>query len=430
MLLSRLARSGTFRSLQVRNFRLYFVAQLISQCGTWMQSIALGWLVLELSHNRGVAVGVIVAVQYLPTTVLGAWSGLVADRVDKRLLLLTTQVSLGITSVLLGIVTITGVAQLWMVALIAALFGVAFAFDNPVRQTFVVEMVGEAELSNAVSLNSSAFQLARLVGPALAGVVIATLGTGPCFIANGASYLALVVAIRMMRPEELFRSAPVEREPRQLRDGFRYVWSRPVLRSTILLMAVFGTFALNQTTLLPLLAKLAFHGGPATLAFMAFVYALGSLAGALTIAHRETAPTDRAVGSSAVVFAATLGLVAVAPSLLTVLPGLFLCGLFTMRFAALANSLLQLAADPTMRGRVMGLWALTVVGSTPIGGPIIGAISQLSDPRVAAAVCGVLSFLAAGAYVRSIRRGEAATTARPPVRRAPTMGTRDLLRTD
>ncbi len=417
MLGVRLKNHDTLRSLRTRNYRLFFVGHLVSMCGTWMQSLGLGWLVLDLSHDSSFAVGTIFALQYLPTTLLSAWSGLVADRIDKRKLLIASQALLAVSAGFLGIVTIAGIVQLWMVAVLAFVFGVATSFDNPARQSFTVEMVGEEDLPNAVGLTSAMVQLSRIVGPALAGLVIATLGTGACFAINAASYVAVIIALSMMRASELHRHPPVPREPGQVRDGFRYCWADPLLRYSLLLILVVGTFAFNHQVILPLLARLTFDGGPGTLAAIATAVAAGSLVGALQVASRRGGPSARFGAFSAVAFGICTTLVACAPSLATALVALFFSGFFMLRVISNFNALVQLTAEPAMRGRVMGVWTIMLIGSTPIGGPLIGALSEAFDTRVAVGLSGIVSVIAGFAYHAAVER-TGATSEAPAVRRS------------
>lgn len=250
----RRATHQTFRSMEVRNFRLYFVGQIVSATGTWMQSIAQSWLVLQLTDS-GVALGITVALQFTPMLLGGAWSGVLADRVDKRRLLIGTQVAAGSLALVLGTITALGIVQLWMIYVLAALLGVVTALDNPARRAFVVEMVGTEHITNAVSLSSALFTAARVIGPAIAGLLIAGAGISWCFFANALSYVAAIAAFLMMRREEFFAVEPIERRKGQLREGLRYAWSTPALRIPLLMTAVIGTFSFNFQVVLPLIAK-------------------------------------------------------------------------------------------------------------------------------------------------------------------------------
>jgi MFS family permease len=251
---------GTFQSMHVRNFRLFFTGQLISQAGTWMQTIALNWLVLHLSHNNGFLMGVAIALQFTPTLLFGVWGGAIADRFDKRTVLLFTQAAMAVVAVLLALVDISGIVQLWMLYVLVFGLGLALAVDNPTRQSFVSELVPADDLPNAIGLSSAIFQLARVLGPALAGVLIVVSGTSLCFVLNSVSFIFIIGALLMMRPDELHRSPPLGREKGQLRDGLQYVWRTAELRWILLLTLVVGTFAINSPVVLPLLAKITFHG--------------------------------------------------------------------------------------------------------------------------------------------------------------------------
>ncbi len=429
----RLRDRERFRSLQTRNYRLFFIGQLVSTCGTWMQSLGLGWLVLDLSHESSFAVGAVFALQYLPSTLLSAWSGVVADRLDKRRVLVVSQAVLAVSAAVLGIVTLAGIVELWMVAILAIATGAATAFDNPARQSFTVEMVGEEDLPNAVGLTSALFQLSRIVGPALAGLTIATLGTGACFVINAASYVAVICALSLMHASELHRHPPVPRQPRQVRDGFRYCWANPLLRYSLLLILVVGTFALNHQVILPLLARLTFDGGPATLAVLGTSLAAGSFAGALYVAGRRAKPGAHFAARSSIGFGVCTTLTACAPWLLTAVVCLFLTGFFMIGLVSTLNSLVQLESDPAMRGRVMGVWTVMIIGSTPIGGPLIGALSEAFDTRVAVGLSGIVTVVAAFVYLvlvdRSTNTGDATVARAGRVRRQRSVPT-ELLGSD
>jgi MFS family permease len=409
---TRLARQ-TFASLAVRNYRLYFVGMLVSASGTWMQSVAQGWLVLKLTGS-GTAVGLVTAMQFVPMLVGGAWGGVIADRFDKRRTLVASQAALGAVAAGLAVVTLTGVVQLWMVFLAAFLSGCATVVDNPTRQAFVSELVGPERLANAVALNSAMFNAARIVGPALAGILIILGGTGTCFAYNAVSYVAVIVGLLMMRTSELRRTALVAKAKGQVREGLRYVAATPALRSTLLLVAVVGTFSLNFTVLMPLLARFTFEAGPGTLGLLTSTMGLGSLVGALAAAARAKPSPVLLVAAGFALGVAMVG-VAVAPTLPLTLPLLALAGAATITFLSTANTLLQLTASAAMRGRVMALYALVFLGSTPIGGPIVGAVAQQFGPRagflVGAAAAIVGSTVAASALLRTRRAAAVAMAA-------------------
>jgi MFS family permease len=384
----------TFSSLRIRNFRLYFVAQLISVSGTWMQSVAQAWLVLHLTGS-GVALGIVVGLQFLPMLVFGPFGGLVADRVSKRRLLYATQSSAGLLALVLGILVVTHTVELWQIFVLAGLLGVVNLFDNPARQTFMIEMVGRDDLPNAVSLNSVLMNASRVVGPAIGGVIITLFGLGVCFFVNAGSYVAVLVALSMMRSRDLHPTEPVARARGQVRDGFRYVWRTPALRNVLLAVAVIGIFAYNFTVTLALLAKVTFHGGAGTYAVLTSCMGAGAVIGGLVAAHRAR-PTPRLLQVLALVFGGLLAAVALAPTLLAAGVFIVVMGAASIGFIATANATLQLTSEPGMRGRVMALYAMAFLGTTPIGAPLVGAIAQWTNPRVALLTGAVATIAAAG----------------------------------
>jgi MFS family permease len=397
----RAVGARTFRSLHIRNYRLFFVGQLISVTGTWMQTVAQSWLVLNLTGS-GVDLGVTVALQFLPMLLFGLWGGLLADRSDKRKLLVMTQAAGGALALVLWALVATHTVELWMVYVLAFLLGMVTMVDMPTRQAFVIEMVGPDEVPNAVGLNSAMFNTGRILGPAAAGVTIATLGIAPAFLANGLSYLAVIAGLLAMRTEELFRRAPAERKRGEVRAGLRYVWGNPTLRSTLFLVAVLGMFGFNFIVVLPLLARFTFHGGAGLYSVFTALMSLGSLIGALVAASR-TAPTRRMLLGSGVAFGVLMLATAAAPSAWTTAALLVGVGLAVMLFLATANTTLQLNSDPAMRGRVMALYGLLFLGSTPVGGPLLGWISEHWGPRVGLALGGGFSLAAALLAASSIR---------------------------
>jgi len=402
-------RAGTFRSFQVRNFRLYFAGQVVSQSGTWMQTIALGWLVLQLSHNSGVAVGMLVALQYLPTLLFGGWGGVIADSFDKRKVLIITQTCMTVVSALLAILVFADVVQIWMAYVIVVVNGLALAVDNPTRQSFVVELVGPEDLSNAVGLTSAMFQVARVLGPALAGVLIVAVGTGVCFLLNALSFLAVIAALVMLRPGELHRGKPAGRSKGQVRDGLHYIWRTRELRAALLATAMIGTLALNTQVVLPLMAKLVFDGNAATYSWMSIAIGAGAMVGALVVASRaEATPAMFVIAGT--LFGAAICAASAAPTLGIFLGLLLLVGAGQISFLATCNTLIQLRSDPKMRGRVMSVYTITLLGSTPIGGPLIGWVCEVWGPRVGFAVGGIATLVAMAifgtAFVRACRAGD------------------------
>ena len=392
----RFAATGkrTFAALRFHNYRLYFFSQIVSFSGTWMQSVALSWLVLELTGS-GTALGTVVAIQFLPTLLFGPFGGVIADRVDKRTLIIGTQTIAGLLALTLGVITITGVVELWMVYALAASFGLVTAIDNPSRQTFVMEMVGPADISNAVTLNSVVVNAARVIGPSIAGVIIAVFGTGLCFVVNGVSYAAVVLALLLIRTGELHPSQRVRRARGQLREGFRYAWAEPTLRTTLIMLVVIGMLTFEFTVTLPLLSEFTFGAGASGLAAMTALMGAGAVVGGLVIASAGP-PTPRRLTLLAAAFGTIVMTISVMPSIALVYILMPIVGGLSVSVIALSNATLQLNSTPALRGRVMALFSVALMGSTPIGGPIIGAIAEHSSPRTALAVGGVAAIAAAG----------------------------------
>jgi MFS family permease len=395
--------------MSVRNYRLYFAGQLISTSGTWMQSIAQAWLVLQLTGS-GVALGVTTALQFTPVLLAGAWGGVVADRVDKRRLLVGTQIAAGLLALVLGAVTAFGVVQLWMIYGLALGLGAVNAIDNPARRAFVVEMVGAEHISNAVSLSSAMFMAARVIGPAVAGLVIAGAGISWCFLANGLSYGAAVVAFVLMRRDEFFAVDPVPKRKGQLREGLRYAWSTPALRLPLVLTAVIGTLAFNFQIVLPLIAKQTFGGSAGTFGALYALMSVGSVAGALVTAH-EARATRRFLLGAALAYGALLVVAAMAPTLGVEMLVLVLVGAAGIAFTAMANGVLQTECAPEMRGRVMALFTVAFLGSTPIGAPIVGWVSQQFGPRAGLWLGGVATLAVTATAIVGVRRHRAAPRA-------------------
>lgn len=392
----------TFRSLGTRNFRLWFVGQTISQSGTWMQSIAQYWLVLTLTHDA-VALGVTAALQFGPVLFFGAIGGLIADRVDKRKVLLATQTAFTFQAVALWAVVASGAVQLWMVWALALAYGLINAADSPARQAFVVEMAGPKDLPNAVALNSIIVNASRIVGPALAGVLIATLGLSWTFLANAVSFAAVIFALHEMRPADLHRRAPLPAAKGQIRAGLRYAWETQELRVPLVMMAVMGTLAYNFSVLLPLYADDVFHRGAGTYSAMTVAMGAGALAGGLFLAARQR-PTHRLLVVVSTSFGAFLLAVAAAPTLAVGLAALVLMGAGSIMFMATGNSLLQLNSSGAMRGRVMALWSIVFLGSTPIGAPLIGFVAASFGARTALALGGISTMLVALWAATAVRR--------------------------
>lgn len=413
----RRVAGSTFGSLRVRNYRLYFIGQVVSVSGSWMQRVAQSWLVLHLTGS-GVALGVVSALQFLPMLVLGAWGGVMADRVDKRRVLMVTQAMMGFLALALGVVTLTGSVRLWMVYLLALLLGLVTAMDNPARQSFVMEMVGRSQVTNAVSLNSAVFTGARVVGPAIAGVLISLVGTGWCFVLNAVSFGAVVLALVAMDPSRLLRSTATAARRGLVMEGLRFVWSRPDVRLPLAILAVVGTLALNWTVILPLLARNTFQGGAGTYGLLFAMLGLGSLAGALFTASRRE-PSGALLLGSLAAFGVLMLAAAMAPTLPLEVAVLVPTGMAALVFQTTANSLIQLRSEPALRGRVMALYAVLFIGTTPIGAPIVGWVSQQAGPR-AALVLGAAAILLTAAVAAWLARSRHVFEARPRERPATT----------
>lgn len=392
---ARALRSETFASLRNPNYRLYVSGQAVSLVGTWMQTVAQSWLVLTLTGS-GTALGLVVALQTLPVLLLGPYGGVVADRMDKRRLMMGLQSMMGVLALVLGLLTTTGTVQLWQVYVLAFLLGLNNCFENPARQSFVLEMVGPTDLRNAVSLNSVLVNAARAVGPAVAGVIIATGGTGVCFLLNAVSFAAVVFTLSRLDVSALNPSTPAPRGKGQLREGLSYVRHTPALGVPLLMMALVGCLTYEFQVVLPVMADETFHGGSQTYGFMTGAMGVGAVVGGLYVAARGRTGI-RTLVVTAAMFGVVVLLAAAAPVLWLELVALALVGAVSVGFLSTGNSTLQLAAAPHMRGRVMALWAVAFLGSTPIGGPIAGAVSEAFGARVGlgmgAAACLVAAAL-------------------------------------
>ena len=382
----------TFSSLRNRNYRWFFAGQSVSLVGTWMQLVAQSWLVLQLTGS-GTALGLVVGIQTLPVLLLAPYAGLVVDRADKRRILLATQCALAVLATALGVLTLTHVVRLWMVIALAAGLGLVNSIDNPARQAFVPEMVGADAVVNAVSLNSVMTNAARAIGPAIAGMLIVSVGVGECFLLNAASFLTIIVALARMRTTQLHPAQPAVHGPGQLKDGLRYVRRTPRLLIPLLMMALIGALSYEFQVVLPVLAQKTFGGNADAYGFLTATFGAGAMIGGLVVAgHR--APGLRAVVIAAGAFGVSMLLAAIAPNLLVELAALALVGAASVAFMSRGNSLLQLTSEESMRGRVMALWAVALIGTTPIGGPIIGYICQHANPRWGLAVGGIAALTA------------------------------------
>jgi MFS family permease len=391
----RIAAGDTFRSLHVRNFRLFFSGQLISQVGNWLTLVTQTLLVLKLTNN-GVALGALAAAQFGPVLVLGPWAGLIADRSDKRRLLLIVQTIAMAQSFALAALAFSGQPPVLAIYGVALIGGVTVAFDNPARRAFVAEMVPEGDINNAVSLNSALMTAARVVGPALAGLLVATVGFGWCLLGDGLSYLAVLAGLWMMRTSELRRAPVTAKAKRQVRAGLRYARNVPQLWVPLAMMAVVGTLSYNFQTVFPLFITRDLHGTGTTYTLLFSVVSVGALVGALATARR-TSISVRAVAGSAVGYGAAMALMAVAPNQAVALAVGVVLGVTSIAFLTASTAIVQIEAAPEMRGRVLALQAMLFLGSTPVGGPIVGLVSQQLGARYAIGL-GALAALGAGAW--------------------------------
>ena len=413
--------SPTFRSLRNPNYRLYAAGGVVSNTGTWMQRVAQDWLVLQLTANSGTAIGITTGLQFLPFLLLSPLAGLAADRIPKRRLLQLTNIGMAVPAVVLGLLAVTGTAQIWHVYVLALVLGVASAFDAPARQSFVSELVDGDDLTNAVGLNSASFNAARLVGPALAGVLIAALGggvvaTGWVILANAVSYAAPVMTLRSLDARQLHTPEPMGREPGQIRAGVRYVLGRPDLMLILGIVFFAGTFGLNFQLTSALMATEVFEKGATEYGLLGTFLAVGSLTGSL-VAARRTTVRMRLVLVAALVFGVLEVVAGVMPTYLTFALMTPLLGLSALTMITAANSFMQLHTDPLLRGRVMALYMMIFIGGTPLGAPLVGWIGEVAGARWtlvgggAATVLGVL--LSALLFVRAERARAAAVDGLP-----------------
>ncbi|WP_406401359.1 MFS transporter [Streptomyces sp. NBC_00879] len=382
-----------FSSLKIRNYRLFATGQVVSNTGTWMQRIAQDWLVLSLTGSAS-AVGITVALQFLPMLLFGLYGGVLADRLPKRQLLVATQSAMALTGLALAALTLSGHVQVWHVYLTAFLLGLVTVVDNPARQSFVAEMVGPEQLSNAVSLNSANFQSARLVGPAVAGVLITAVGSGYAFLLNGLSFIAPLAGLLLMRTGELHK---IERAPRgkgQLREGLKYVAGRPELIWPIVLVGFIGTFGFNFPIWLSAFVNNVYHSGASTYGLLNTLMAAGSLAGALLAARRGTSRL-RVLVAAGMLFGVLEIVTAFAPQFWIFAVLLVPIGMFGLTVNVTANSSIQMATEPAMRGRVMSLFMMVFVGGTPLGAPLVGWITDTYGPRIGFAAGGAVALVAA-----------------------------------
>jgi MFS family permease len=387
--------SRVFRSLRGFNYRVWAGGAFISNVGTWVQRTAQDWLVFtQLTHHDASAVGLVMALQFGPQLVLMPWTGFAADHFSQRKLLIVTQATMGVLALALGALTVAGIVELWHVYVFAFLFGSAAAFDAPVRQTFVSELVGDDDLHNAVALNSTSFNAARMIGPAVAGVVIAAIGTGWAFLINGASFVAVLISLAWLRVAELRPNERAERAKGSFTEGFRYVWGRPDLNAILVMLFLIGTFGLNFPIFISTMAVDVFHADARGYGLLSSIMAIGTMSGALLGAGRER-PRFSLLLIGAGVFGIGCTLAAVAPGYWPFGAALVVIGVAALTFTNTTNSLMQLTTEPAMRGRVMALRVGIALGGTPLGAPIVGWVANRCGPRWALGVGAVSGFAAA-----------------------------------
>jgi MFS family permease len=398
---------GTFRSLNGFNYRLWAGGALVSNTGTWMQRTAQDWLVLtQLTHNNATALGVVVALQFAPQVLLLPVTGFAADHFSRRKLLIATQVAMGTLALGLGVLTIAGHVQLWHVYVFAFLLGCVTAFDSPARQTFVSELVGEADMPNAVALNSASFNVARMLGPAVAGILIGIVGSGTLFLINAASFAAVILSLCMLRVDDLHLNSRAQRTRGSLAEGFRYVWKRADLKAIHVMFFLIGTFCLNFAIFISTMSVSVFHVGASQYGLLTSLMALGSIGGALLAAGR-TKPHAAALFTAAIVLGCSFAVAAFMPSYWSFGLMLVIMGASSQNFNTISISTVQLTTEPAMRGRVMAILLAMAMGGTPIGAPILGWVADLFGPRWGLGVGALAAFGAAAvgiAYVARYRR--------------------------
>ena len=391
----RRAGRVTFAALAVPNYRRYVGGQAISLIGTWMQMTAQSWLVLTLTHSS-TALGAVIALQTVPVLVLGPYGGVIADRIDKRRLMIVLQGAMGVQALILGLLTVTGSVRVWEIGVLAALLGLNNAFENPARQSFMLELVGAEHLRNAVSLNSVLVNVARVIGPAVAGVLIATVGDGVCFLLNAGSFVAVVGSLLTLDATALNPSTPAPRARGQLREGLSYVRRTPELAVPLVMMGLAGCLTYEFQVSLPFMASRGLNVGATGFGFMTAAMGVGAVFGGLLMAARGRTGLRPLVIASAA-FGLAMAFATLAPSLALELIALALAGAASITFMSTGNSTLQLTADPSMRGRVMSLWFVAFQGSTPIGGPLVGWVMAAFGARaglgLGAVTCGVVALM-------------------------------------
>ena len=395
---------GTFRSLESFNYRVWAGGAIVSNIGTWMQRTAQDWLVLtQLTRHNATSVGVLMALQFGPHLLLLPFTGFAADHLDRRKLLIATQAALGTLALGLGILTVAGLVQLWHVYVFAFLLGSVSAFDAPARQTFVSELVGEADLSNAVALNSTSFNAARMIGPAIAGVLIASVGSGWVFLINAVSFVAVLCSLGFLRVGEFHLSKRAVRGRGSLAEGFRYVWKRPDLKAVLLMLFLIGTFGLNFPIFISTMSVTVFRAGASQYGLLSSIMAIGTVAGAL-LAARRAKPGIAVLFAGAAIFGAGCALAAIAPSYGLFSLALVVIGVSAQTVTTTTNSTMQLSTEPAMRGRVMAIFLAIALGGTPLGAPVVGWVADTFGPRWALGVAAASGFAAAIVGIRYLAK--------------------------
>src|SRR3989338_1938269 len=387
-------RHKTFASLKIRNYRLYFLGQAISVAGTWMQTVALGWFVLQITSS-GAQLGAVIAATFLPHLIFGMWGGVIADRFEKHRVIIYAQSAFAIQALSLSALVYSGLTQVWMLYVLAFIYGLIRAVDEPTRQAFVLEMVDESKMKNAVSLNSMVNNLARAVGPMIGGMLIVSAGVAACFLFNALSYIAVIWMLFIMDKSELRRENLVRTRQTNVRDGIRFILATPLIKNTLIMMAIIGTFSYEWQVSLPLLAERTFNGDAASYAALMSSFGVGAVISALYAAGRHKIST-RSLILFVFLFGVSIIAAALMPTLQLAMLGMVFVGFFSINLTSIANTMVQLESTPEMRGRVMSFWTVAMMGSTAIGGPAVGLVGEYVGARFGLLLGGVSALVAAG----------------------------------